>query len=366
MSSYLAYTHERNFGCRIRELVYRGHRCVTLENERLRVLVVADKGADMLEFLYKPLDLELLWHSYHGLRPAFPDRASSPLTEGPFRDQFAGGWYEMLPNGPLPSAHRGASFGFHGEATLLPWNYRIVDDEPERIAVTLSVRLVRMPIHVEKTLSLESGRSTLVIDERLVCEAGHPLDVLWGQHPTFGWPFIEAGCRVVLPPCLARVSPRPPAGNRLRPDQEARWPHLVDLEGSAVDVSVIPGPEARSHDFVRLDDLAEGWYAVVNPHKDVGFALRWDRALFPTLGFWQIFRGGADYPWYGQPYLIALEPACDLPSLDQAVASGKAIRLEPNMPLTTRFEATVFSGSTDVTSVLADGQIVRPVREADR
>jgi hypothetical protein len=357
MNPHLAYTHERNFGCRVREIVYRGHRCVTMENERLRVLVAADKGADLLEFLYKPLDLELLWHSYHGLRRAGFDRASSPLVAGPFREQFAGGWYEMLPNGPEPSVHRGAAFGFHGEATLLPWDYRIAVDDPDRIVVTFSVRLVRMPIHVEKMLTLERGASTLIIDERLVCEAAHPLEVLWGQHPTFGWPFLEAGCRVFLPPCRARVAAEPPTGHRLRANQEASWPHLAGVDGAIVDASIIPGPEARSHDFVRLDDLAEGWYAITNPHKHVGFALRWDRALFSTLGFWQIYRGAPDYPWYGQPYLIALEPACDLPSLAGAAFRGTAIRLEPEVALTTRFEATVFTDRTEVTSVREGGDI---------
>jgi hypothetical protein len=344
MNPYLAFTHERNFGCRVREIIYRGHRCVTLENERLRLLVVADKGADLLELLYKPLDLELLWRSYHGLRRAVPERASSPLAEGPFRDQFAGGWYEMLPNGPEPATHRGAAFGFHGEATFLPWDYRLVIDDPERIAVTFSVRLVRVPIHVEKTLTLERGSSTLVIDERLFCEAAHPVEVLWGHHPTFGWPFLEAGCRVFVPSCVARVPAALPPSHRLKPDQEAPWPHVAGVDGSIIDLSEIPGPEARSHDFVRLDDLAEGWFAIANPHKNIGFMLRWDRELFPALGFWQMFRGGPDYPWYGQPYLVALEPACDLPSLARAAARGTAIRLEPGSPLTTRLEATVFTG----------------------
>lgn len=344
MNPYLAFTHERNFGCRVREIVYRGHRCVTMENEQLRLLVVADKGADLLELLYKPLDLELLWRSYHGLRRAFPERSSSPLAEGPFREQFAGGWYEMLPNGPEPATHRGAAFGFHGEATFLPWDYHLVLDEPERIAVRFSVRLVRVPIHVEKTLTLERGSSTLIIDERLLCEAAHPVEVLWGHHPTFGWPFLEGGCRVFVPPCTARVPAALPPGHRLTPGQEAPWPHLSGVDGSVVDLSEIPGPEARSHDFVRLEDLTDGWFAIANPHKDVGVMLRWDRKLFPTLGFWQVFRGGPDYPWYGQPYLVALEPACDLPSLARAAARGTAIRLEPGSPLTTRLEATVFTG----------------------
>jgi hypothetical protein len=340
----VAFTHERNFGCRVREIIYRGHRCVTLENELLRLLVVADKGADLLELLYKPLDLELLWRSYHGLRRAGPERASSPLAEGPFRDQFAGGWYEMLPNGPEPATHRGAAFGFHGEATFLPWDYRIVIDDPERIAVTFSVRLVRVPIHVEKTLTLERGSSTLVIDERLVCEAAHPVEILWGHHPTFGWPFLEAGCRVFVPSCVARVPAALPPDHRLEPDQAAPWPHVVGADGSVVDLSDIPGPEVPSHDFVRLEDLTGGWFAITNPHKDLGFLLRWYHKLFPTLGFWQVFRGGPDYPWYGQPYLVALEPACDLPSLARAAARGTAIRLEPGSPLTTRLEATVFTG----------------------
>jgi hypothetical protein len=357
MSGYLAYTHERNFGCRVREITYRGHRCVTLENERLRLLVVADKGADLLELLYKPLDLELLWRSYHGLRRAGFDRTSSPLAAGPFREQFAGGWYEMLPNGPEPSEHRGAAFGFHGEATLLPWDYRLLVDEPERIVVSFFVRLVRVPVLVEKTLMLERGESTLVIDERLTCEAGQPVEVLWGHHPTFGWPFLEAGCRVFLPPSIASVGKTPPAGHRLRADQQAPWPTLAGVDGAAVDVSLIPGPESCSHDFVRLDRLAEGWYAIVNPRRQVGFALRWDREVFPTLGFWQIYRGGADYPWYRQPYLIALEPACDLPSLAAAAARGTAIRLLPGSPLTTRLEATVFIDRSEVTAVLPRGEI---------
>ena len=34
---YQTYSHERNYGCRIREFVYRGHRCVSMENELLRI-----------------------------------------------------------------------------------------------------------------------------------------------------------------------------------------------------------------------------------------------------------------------------------------------------------------------------------------
>jgi hypothetical protein len=96
----LVFSH-RNWGCRLRDFAWRGHRCIALENESLRILVAADKGADILEFLHKPTDTECLWQSPSGLQsPYF--RPSSPLETGHFREYFAGGWYEMLPNGPAP------------------------------------------------------------------------------------------------------------------------------------------------------------------------------------------------------------------------------------------------------------------------
>ena len=62
------YTHERNFGCRLTEYVYKGLRTVTLQNELLRISVLADKGTDIFEFLYKPLDVDFMWRSPNGVR----------------------------------------------------------------------------------------------------------------------------------------------------------------------------------------------------------------------------------------------------------------------------------------------------------
>jgi hypothetical protein len=148
---------------------------------------------------------------------------------------------------------------------------------------------------------------------------------------------------VFLPECSYSVGETPP-GSRLRARQSGEWPNATGAAGGSVDLSLIPGPEARSQDFIRIEGLAEGWYGIVNPRRNAGFALRWDATLFPVLGFWQVFRGALDYPWYGMNYLAALEPACDLPSLDSAAASGRAIVLQPGQPVRTRIEATAFRG----------------------
>lgn len=339
---YQTYTHERNYGCRVREFVYRGHRCLTIENELLRVMIAADKGADILEFLYKPIDLEFLWRSYGGLRPTEHFRSSSPLAAGHFREHYPGGWHEMLPNGAGPCEHRGAEFGFHGEATHLPWDYIIEKDDPDAVQVKLRVRLIRLPLLVEKTLSLQKEQSSLRIAERITNEAGQSVEFLWGQHPTFGWPFLEAGCRVELPRCQFVVGDRLPTGSRLAPSQVGEWPMVLGSDGEKLDLSIIPGPEARSQDFVRLEGFDAGWFSITNPHRKIGFRLTWDHSLFPMLGFWQVFRGAEDYPWYGMNYLAALEPACDLPSLSDAATRGTALRLDRGETLETEFVASVF------------------------
>ena len=339
----------RNWGCRIRDFVWRDHRCVTLENESLRILVAADKGADILEFLHKPDDTECLWQSPAGLRPGrfYP---SSPLEAGHFREYFAGGWYEMLPNGPGPCEHRGARFGYHGEATLLPWSVAVEIDEPECVRVRFSTGLTRIPLRVAKTLELRRGTPSLTISETIVNEAGQRVEFLWGQHPTFGAPLLEPGSRVMVPHCEIVVPDVVPADARLAAGQRTKWPLARGAAGQEIDLSIVPPTDARSHDFVRLENLEDGWYAVVNPACGVGFRLRYDHRLFPVLGFWQLFGGGPDYPWYRRHFLAALEPACDLPSLAAAAQRGTALALDTGESLETRFEATIF---TDIAGVIS-------------
>jgi hypothetical protein len=357
MSGYQTSGHERNYGCRIREFIYREHRCVTIENELLRVLICADKGADILEFLYKPIDLDFMWRSRLGLRRASHFRPSSPLETGHFREYFAGGWYEMLPNGPVPCVHRGATFGYHGEATLLPWDYEITIDEPELVELRFTVRLMRIPLFVEKTVRLERGSATIYLHERISNEADQPVEALWGHHPTFGPPFLAQNCRVYLPACRIVVGENLPFDARIAPAQITDWPFVRGRNGDMVDLSYLPGPEAKTHDFVQLEGLASGWFALVNPAREVGFALRWDIEKFPVLGYWQLFRGGADYPWYGMNYLTAFEPASSLPSLAEAASKAEALTIEPGIPLETTIEATAFRQPLEVRSVDCGGSI---------
>ena len=53
------YQNERNYGCRVSDSwTYRGLKTVVLENELLRIVILADKGADIYLFVNKPLDVD--------------------------------------------------------------------------------------------------------------------------------------------------------------------------------------------------------------------------------------------------------------------------------------------------------------------
>ncbi|MBM7786483.1 DUF4432 family protein [Tenggerimyces flavus] len=315
----------RNWGARVHEIRLQGLRAVVLENELLRVTILADKGTDVVEFNAKREDLDFVWWTADGLRGAPAD----------FFDGYEGGWQEVLPNGGPPVEHRGARFDQHGEVAGLPWDYAIVEDTEEVVSVRFSVRARRVPLHVVKTMTLRSGAAALSIVEEATNESPVPIDAMWGHHLTFGRPFAGPGCEVRLPDGLdvhAHDGAVNPSGVR-----------RLSGDPAAVDWSVLPEPGTPS-ELLYLTGFGEvGQYDVVDPQRALGLRVRWDATTMPWLWFWQEFGAHRDYPWYGRNYNIGLEPFSSYPSngLPDAVANGTALVIEPHGTVRNWLEATV-------------------------
>jgi hypothetical protein len=358
--SYQTYQHNRNYGCRISEPVLQGHRCVVLENEKLRVTIIADKGTDIYEFLYKPSDIDFMWRSWVGLRERTHFEPTSPRSAGAHMDYYEGGWQDLFPNCGNLSLHQGAEIGQHGEVLLLPWRYVITKDEPDEIEVRFEVRTVRTPFHLVKTVSLRRDEAILRIRERVTNEGGQEVNFTWGHHPAFGWPFIDETCRVDLPPCRIHTTAEfTPTTSRLAPDQTTDWPNAVGTDGGQVDLSRIPGPEAAASDMVFLEEIADGWYAVTNTRLRVGFGLRYPAEVFRHLWYWQVYRGGRDYPWWHATYNIALEPCATSPVLSHAAARGEALSLSAGDSTEVELLAIAFEGLDRVTGISPDGEVIK-------
>lgn len=360
----MVYTHDRNWGCRITEIIYRGLRTVVLENELLRVTVLADKGTDIYEFLYKPRDIDVMWRSPFPLRnPALfmPTVANAP---GAFHDNYPGGWQEVLPTGGVPTQYKGAEFGFHGEVSLIPWDYTITVDEPEHAEVLFKTRTYRTPFYIEKKLSLTRGRAVLSLRERLVNEGEEPMRLMWGHHPALGSNLIDPSCVIDLPG--ARVLTRRIGDtSRLVDGDGFTWPVVEGAEGQEIALDHIPPRETRSHDVAFLYDLQEPWFAIRSQERDLGFGMRWSQDVWPYLWFWQVYGGAYGYNLYGRSYHLALEPWSSIPdSFDQAGQRGTLLTMEPGQAIQAELSALIFPGSQKITCIDPDGSIkFEPARE---
>jgi hypothetical protein len=352
------YTHERNFGCRLTEYVYKGLRTVTLENELLRASVLAGKGTDIFELLYKPLDVDFMWRSPWGVRNPAGFVPTTHTAASSFLDFYEGGWQDCMPTGGNPCEYLGLPFGAHGETPTLPWDYRVVEDTPERVAVRFWVRTCRTPFYVEKDIALERGRAALLLDERITNEGRVPMHLMWGQHPAFGAPFVDESCVIDLPG--GRVHCAGLAANTRFVEGVHAWPHVPGRDGETIDLRKVASVEADTTDTLRIDGLPEGWYAITNTRRRVGFGLAWPLKVFPAVWFWQVYGGAYNPPWYGRTYNIALEPfSTTRLTLPEAIQDGSAHRLEPGGSLQARFAAVAYEGAQGVERVTPDGEVIQ-------
>ncbi|MGI6750052.1 MAG: hypothetical protein ACOX6A_06055 [Atribacter sp.] len=72
------YHYNRNYGCRVQEIIWNGFKTLIIENEKLRVSILVDKGTDIFELLYKPMDIDFMWRSpleVNTLNPNLPTKS---------------------------------------------------------------------------------------------------------------------------------------------------------------------------------------------------------------------------------------------------------------------------------------------------
>lgn len=321
-----------------------------LENELVRLTFLTGKGTDLVEFNYKPADMDFAWLSPGGVRNPLAVHSTSPDPLATFLDTYPGGWQEVFPNAGAPSQWAGASYGQHGEVFALPWDLEIVEDTPESVAVEFSVRGYKTPCSIVKTVRLRSGVPGVEFQETLTNHGPVAFDAMWGHHITFGAPFLAPGATISVPDGL-KALPHEAAveGNarRVASAEPFPWPHGVNPGGVVEDFSIVPGPDTASELFY-LSGFPEdtAWYEITRPESDLGMRVEWDARTLPYLWYWQEFGATRGYPWYGRNFNIGLEPNSSYPTngLPDAVANGSALRLEPGASRSLWLRATVKGG----------------------
>ena len=79
--------------CKVSEVIVgQSTRAVVLENDLLRAVILADKGADVYELVYKPAGADVLFKAPWGFRDVGALAGSAPNSQVAMVDHYAGGW----------------------------------------------------------------------------------------------------------------------------------------------------------------------------------------------------------------------------------------------------------------------------------
>lgn len=323
----------RNSDCRITSGIFFGELpAVVLENNFIRMTVLAGRGADVVEFLYKPLDIDLVWLSSTGIPSTLV--SDNDLTDDEvFLKGYPGGWQSIFPNGGAPSTVKGIKFGQHDEVALLPWKIKVIKDTSDECEVQFAVQTRKTPFKISKTFLLKKQHLVCQITEVVENMSEDEWQVMWGTHFSFGAPFIETNSQIKLPNGCA-VIPHPIAisssGRRVGSTEVFTWPLGKSKQGAIVDFSKLPVPGTKS-EMLYVTELNEGWYEINNLEKKIGARVCWDLDIMPYLWFWQEFGESATYPWFGNHYNIGLEPFSSFPTtgLADAISNGSALKFKP-------------------------------------
>ena len=356
------YQDERTSGCRVSDSwSYRGLKTVVMENERLRVIVLADKGADIYSFVDKQTDTEFMWRTPWGVRDPRKFVPSTGSPQGMWLDYYEGGWQTAVPHGGYPDTVYGAEMGLHGDINNLPWDVEVLDDFPERVVVEFRARGVRMPVFVEMILTLEADSSVLTLDKTVTNEGEEDIEIVWLEHIAIGPPFLSSACKLYVPDCRILTHPESfVESQKLALGADTAWPFAPAADGGELDFRQIPPKSDRSLDMAYFTGMDEGWYAVHNKDTNVGFAVTFPTDVFPYLWYWRNLGGGWGYPWYGRCYNVGLEPCTswDNRGLKHSMENGTARRIPAGETVYARLTAGSFMGAGDVVEVDVHGAVV--------
>jgi hypothetical protein len=348
--------------CRATETITgRFTRTVILENDLLRCSVLADKGADIYELIYKPRDVDVLWKAPWGLKELGSFAPTATNSEVAWLDHYEGGWQEIFPSGGGPCVINGVEVPFHGEVSTVPWDYQILEAGGQRARVRFSVATTRTPYRLERTMTVEAGKASILFEERVTNEGAVPLDYMWGHHPAYGAPFLSGRCRLDASPgrVIANPGQTDPERSWLPDGGEVGWPRFVGRDGRPHSLQQIPGPAERVNNLAYLVDLAAGWYGLTNQELGFGVGLVWPKEFFPCVWLWQELNGSFGHPWYGRAYVMGVEIWTSWPGLGLVAAkqNGTTRSIAPGATDAVSFRAVFYESRSGVRHIAPSGVV---------
>ena len=289
------------------------------------------------------------------------DTVDAPIAGLAARDEpewltrFTGGWPLLFPNGGDACSFGGIFHGFHGEASIAPWDFPAAAD-----TIRLRRRFFSVPVEMERELTVEGD--LLIVRERLKMDGIRPVEAMWGHHATFGSDLLAGPVEITTGARGVTVDGGyDPAANPLAPGAEGEWPVIAGKAGG-IDLSKPVGPLAAMaylNDFQGKADKA--WAAIRRLDGGIAAALSWDAARFPCAWLWYELGGTTEPPWHGRGRMIGIEPNTTRSGAGLADAKARGtglLTLEPGAEFQTELRLHVFKPLGPVDGVDAEGRAV--------
>lgn len=333
----MEYCSKANSGPRVLEFSHRGLKHLRLENEAISVTVLVDKGADIVSFVHKRSDTQMLLRMPGGIRDSAKYVPTSDSETGAFFDYYPGGWQDALPGGN-PKTIEGAQTGLHGEACCLPWNFEVIEDSEKAVSIKFSCELIRFPFYISKTLTLKKGQEKLYVDTQVKNLCGESKDLMWAQHIAFGQPFITPECTISLDAKKFRTTSYFNSPTAYFPaNHDGNWPKSISSDGKQIDLSKV-SPTGNPHsDMYYIKGLQNGEYIVHNPTLDLGIKLSWDIDIYPYITYINVTGGLKGYPFYGRVYYVGIELWNSFSDVyDEAKANGSLRKIRAHETIETQ------------------------------
>jgi galactose mutarotase-like enzyme len=299
-----------------------------IENECLKVCVIPELGAKIVQITDKRAQYEWLWTD-----------ASRPLrarVSGDFYDQHdISGFDECFPNIGISHYPNNTNISMpdHGELWSQAWQYQRSEH-----SVTTSVEGKVLPYTFQRTITLQEDSllfsysiENLGLEEFYAFWSAHPLfhavegmEIIVNGNPTMTKEFGFSG----------RMGSDGNDGYEGHLDKYV-WPHTLDEAGSTQDISHITYAKALT-DKVVLNSPEDGVITLLNHKDQVSVSFILDPEKIPYVGV--CFNLNA-WPFSGQKgKWLAIEPSFGpTDKLDECQNLGQAPIFTPNHPFNFEF-----------------------------
>ena len=301
---------DRKTGCRFYEFVFYGFRSLLIENNRIRVVLLLDKGTDIISFVDKKTDTDFVWTNPMGFSCLEKIRKGN-MDADCFSDNYVGGWFEVLPNFGSPCDFAGKHFTGHGEVCNLPWDYNVIKDSEDEIELMFITRLSKYPFEIRKYLTMEKDSPSLNFREEVINLGAVPIEYTWALHPNIGKPFLNEDCVISLP--------------------------FAEKE-----ISVLK-EESMINEILSFDDVKSGKASIKNIKTGVGIAFEWDMNIFRHCKVWRYFAHSTGHHHHSGGYVACIIPCSSKTmGIDKAAEKGETLSIKGYEKIEVRYSVKAF------------------------